>query len=351
MRSYSKLIHGVAVSLAGGLIFQLMIPAWSQTPNISSSRGYPEDLYSQAVFKKAHALRDSFRYQEAVTELQRIADAAVGTETEAAARTMKATTLRLIGSQLDRSHLLQWQAQARQEYQLIAQRFPDSKYWLSATIDLGTGPQATEQLLIQLGGPSYESIRTGRAPRINESSIPLAYRDIMADIYCGQPSLTLMSQTEKIRFFSFLRTSFPTSGTNSPDLELRELLLPPNTQQIEVTPEIDIKKPKANSSIKSKKAALEAELSDGPIQASQIDLRASKVQLDGQDILLMCSLGSEIKPTGSTYEKLSIKYVPTTPLSLGPHQYRILAVTNGGQKSAEKVLSFTVRADSGSDDD
>lgn len=348
MRSYSKIIYGVAMSLAGGLIFQMIMPAWSQPPNIASSRGYPEDLYSQAVFKKAHALRDSFRYQEAVTELQRIADAAVGTETEAAARTMKATTLRLIGSQLDRSHLSQWQAQARQEYQLIAQRFPNSKYWLSATIDLGTGPQATEQLLVQLGGPSYESIRTGRA-RINESSIPLAYRDIMADVYYGQPSLTSMSQTEKIRFFSFLRSSFPTSGTNSPDLELRELLLPPNTQTIEVTPEIDIKKPKANSSIKSKKAALEAELSNGPIQASQIDLRASKIQLDGQDILLSCSLESDIKPSGSTYEKISVEYIPTTPLSIGPHQYRILVVTNGGQRSAERVLSFTVRADSGPD--
>lgn len=353
MSSYRPKFYTASLCLIGFGTLYLLQPAWSQTPNLSLSRGYPEDLYSQSVFVKANALRDSYRYREAVTELQRVADANVGTETEATARTMKASTLSLIGSRLDRANLAQWQAQARQEYQTIVQRFPNTKYWLAASISLGGSPQTTEQLLQQLGGPSYQDIRTGRVTQISESSIPPAYRDLMADIYDGQPSLTpTMSLTEKIRFFSFLRASFPTSGKSFPDIELRELLLPTNSQQIEVTPEIDIKKPKANSSIKVKKATLEAEMSDGPIQASQIDLKTSRIQLDGQDILQSCELKSEIKPSGSTYEKLTIKYEPPPSLALGPHQYRIYAVTTSGQRTAEKVVSFNVRANnSGNDDD
>lgn len=179
------------------------------------SGGHAEDLYSDLAFDKVWVLQEAHRYEESVPEIRKIIAANPGTELEAAAMVRLASTLRLLSSQAARhgNALLAADLKSQSDalWQQMVDRFPGTKYWLNARAELLQSPEAYHALLEEVGGPSYEAVRSGQLLRCDGEAIPLQYRQYVKDAFEFGPYGASFEEEARFRLF-FLR-SFPEDST------------------------------------------------------------------------------------------------------------------------------------------
>lgn len=322
-------------------------PVRSQIP---PSGGQAGDLNSDQ-FDKAWTYREARRYAESAEEFRKVAELNVGTELEASARYWRASTLQQSinyppppappKSAAEKAELARME---RAEWNTIIQKFPNTKYWLAAVLELGGDIAHTQRVMVSLGMPAFQDVRSGKVRRVREDSVPIQYRETIAGIYSGlsNPERPL---AERLRVLLFLRLSFPTSSSSGDfGPQIRDLFFQYGTAtETEFKPVVTVSKPKRGSLVSRKMGTLKFQTAGGNVNARQIDLQASRIELDGRDIKSSCDLDAKIDPKGKVFEKLKIVYHPPRPLTPGAHRYRIVATTLGGLRTTEVNLDFRVK--------
>lgn len=362
MRTYTRTWFVSALSLAATMLLlgshRLPVaqgqPPQAPTPAISG--GFPGvPAGADPLFEKGFTLKELYRYEEAASEYLRLAAAYPDSEIEAAARYKAAGCLNMAAvyarpqdpekaSRLENDAIALWQ--------LNVQRFPGTKYWLDANLELVAKlhTNTTSNLLVQVGGVPLEDIRSGRTLRIAEDQVAPQLREYVASIYitAGLRSSDASSTevAECLRLLLFVRRSFPTTHYDGSLMEhiLYAVRAPESTQPDTTPPQVTIVGPPEGGTVSPNSAALQVEMTDGNVLQNQIDILKSRVQLDGADVFGQCLIDSQIDPDGPFFERLTVRYQPPQPLSLGQHSYRILAVDNGlvPAPSTERVVNFTV---------
>ena len=328
--------------LAALVVFIQHSLVWAQ-PNFPVSGGNAGDLLGDPVFLKANAFRDLFRYEESAAEFLVIAESNPGTEIEAVARSWYASDLQLFANQLEQQGNLvraeELKAQSQLAWQSVASSFPGTKYWIKARARLADSSTDIDALLVEAGGVAREEVRTGQVTQLREADIPLPYRQFLMDLY----EVGGETPEERLLFRKFVRLTFPSLSSGS----LRDLYRPEggfNDFLDSTAPVILVQSPLDGAEVSPSNAGLIAELNDGNLMGRQIDLAATVVELDGENILPQSTLSSNLDPNGPVFERLGIRYSPDVPLTEGSHTYRIFTTERGEGLSSEIVINFTVKS-------
>ena len=312
-------------------------------PNIPISGGTVGDLLDAPAFLKASALKDSFRYDESIEEFRAVALAHPDTEIEATALCQVANLLHLRSSEERRlgntGLATQLESESQAEYQIIVQKFPNTKYWFKARAALSDSEEDFDSLMIEAGGVARADIRSGLIKKIPPNQIPLQFRQSLQGAY------ELMGDTtqERSRFLQFVRLSFP--STSSTIWDLRHIYHPHEITDDTldtIPPSIEILHPLEGVTVSPSDASLKCVMNDGDLTGRQIDLSNSTIELDGQTVFKDCAFDSELSPEGPIFELITVTYTPPVPLSLGTHTYRVIAKEVGGEKQTERLIHFTV---------
>ncbi len=324
----------------------LGLSALAQAP-FPVSGGQAGDLLSDPAFAYAFAFKESFRYEESLAEVRKVAAAHAGTELEAAAKTEIASMLSLMSYRAaeegNSALAADLRSQSDAEWQSIINRYPYTKYWFEARAELiHSGPPEYYALLEEVSGVSYDDVRTGKLLRVEGDKIPIQYRQYVMDLFRHGGSTATREEQANFRLF-FLR-SFPKSGSIS-DLQYYYLTEGYDTlnDDLDTTPAVlEVAAPQDGAVVSRDGAILMASAHDGDIRSRQVEMSNSIVELDGEDILSACELDYQIDATGPIFATVTIRYVPPAPLSVGSHTYRVAIRESAEGQVTEKVINFTV---------
>jgi hypothetical protein len=314
-------------------------------------------IYSRPEFKKVDYYLETYRPNEAIAELRRMATAYKGTEMGAAALLWMADPN--IGAQ-NKEKIIQ-------TFDEIIRDYPNTKYWFIARIfkndlthlnktQIDSLLQEKSKIIESVGGAGIFDIINGKDNDFDLDRVQIQYRDDLANVYMTTAfkyNYDKHEPDQAIRIYLFIHENFPKFAWEDPLFEIREIIL---KQKFGINPFQKIPRDKSNPIIRpiaphedleigETKPKIEIELEDGDISQSQVELAKLVFTLDGRDLTNDMKVKSQLNTSGQlgpTFEKLRISYRPPTPLSIGFHTVYVKAY-DVFKHSSEKTWRFYVK--------
>ncbi|MEW6279805.1 MAG: hypothetical protein AB1758_14350 [Candidatus Eremiobacterota bacterium] len=246
-------------------------------------------------------------------------------------------------------------AAMRAEYQRVVEGFPLTQYYVAARrsllsledIDVATRRARRRQMVIELTGVDPQDVLEGKRPRIDpalRARVPRRYYNELAVLFDRMQTAT---DQELLYKAEFVESNFPRNPRTSTLGRILTAYYPevipgqPDPPEVEDTgpPVVTILSPTPGQRLAASDVLLDIEMHEGDATQGQISLENTRIELDGVDILEQVTLDARLSLEGPVFERFKATYRPGSSLSVGPHQLRVLAVSN---QTTERVVTFEV---------